>query len=218
MLELLAYGFGNYGADSWGEWDGICGLGVVLQIGSERGPSVDCQRIFEKRVWVRLRLLRAQLRRTVMAARGVSRGWGEFCLVGGGGGDGGGEVVVDGEDRVFRADGAEGLEVFLLHDREGVQDVAHRVAGRRELRLQGVARVAAPLVARAQVEMEEGGVEFRSQLESTLFVPHEGRALVSAVLRERLKIPGRVYKFEDAGEEPFGDRRFGLPRRGSSEE
>ncbi len=127
------------------------------------------------------------------------------------GADGSGHLVVDFQDRVFGAEGAEGFEVFLLHDREGFEDVAHRVAGCWEVRLEGVAGGAVPLVGRAQVEMEEGGVELRSRLEATLFVPHEGRALVSAVFRERLKIPGRVCEFEDAGEEPFNHCCIGGP-------
>ena len=76
----------------------------------------------------------------VMADGWGGRRRGEAGLVGLAGADGSGFVVVDFEDRVFRAVGAEGLEVFPHQQREGFHDVAHRVAGRREGEPQGVAR------------------------------------------------------------------------------
>ena len=139
-------------------------------------------------------------------------------MVGLAGADGSGHLVVDFKDRVFRAVGAEGLEVFLLHDREGFHDVARRVTGRRERGLQGVAGVAGPLVGCAQVEVEEGCIEFGSQQEATLRVPHERWPRMPAVHAKRFKIPRRARQFDDAGEEPCGDRPVGLPWCCGSEE
>jgi hypothetical protein len=45
---------------------------------------------------------------------------------------------------------------------------------------------------RLQVEVEEGGVEFRAEQKATLLVPAERRPGVPAVPRERLQVPRRV--------------------------
>jgi len=56
-----------------------------------------------------------------------------------------------------------------------------------------------PLVLRAEVEVEEGGVQLAPQQEAALLVPAEGRAIPAAVVGEGLQVPGCVGEFENAG-------------------
>jgi hypothetical protein len=53
--------------------------------------------------------------------------------------------------------------------------------------------------------VEEGGVQLAAQQESPILVPPERRAGPPAVRRERLKVPGGVGEFENAGEEPVAE-------------
>ena len=70
--------------------------------------------------------------------------------------------------------------VLALDDGEGVHDVAYVI----------------PLDA---VEVGVSRVQLAAEQEAAVFVPFEWRAIVAAVKSERLEVPGRVGKFEDAG-------------------
>ena len=88
--------------------------------------------------------------------------------------------------------------VLALDDGEGVHDVGHGVAGRGEGAGEGLGLMV-PLVLRAEVEVEEGGVQLAPQQEAALLVPAEGRAIPAAVVGEGLQVPGCVGEFENAG-------------------
>ena len=49
---------------------------------------------------------------------------------------------------------------------------------------------------------KEGRVDLAPELEAALRIPDEGRAVVTAILRERLQVPRGIGEFEDAREEP----------------
>ena len=80
----------------------------------------------------------------------------------------------------------------------------------RELRGRFVVRAAvgapwgspiAVLVCR-KIQVEEGGVEFATEAETTFVVPTKRRAVVATVVRERLKVPGCERQLQDTREQP----------------
>ena len=74
--------------------------------------------------------------------------------------------------------------ILAFDNRESVHDVGH-------------------VVAFNAVEMEKGGVEFAAEQKAPGFIPAEGRAIESAVLRERFQVPSGVGQFENAGQYPI---------------
>ncbi len=107
-----------------------------------------------------------------------------------------GHGVVDFQNGVLGAIAAVGGFVLALDDGEGVHDVGHGIAGRGE----GVGEgggLLAPLVRRAEIEMEKGGVQFTAEQKAPGFIPAEGRAIESAVLRERFQVPSGVSQFKN---------------------
>ena len=90
----------------------------------------------------------------------------EAGFVGLAGADGFVEGVVDLEDGFLRAVDASVLGfVFALHDREAVQDIGDGGVGCGERLGQGV-RLLTPLGLRAEVEVEEGGVQLAAEQEA----------------------------------------------------
>ena len=75
------------------------------------------------------------------------------------------------------------LNVLLLDDREGLDDVV------------GVVAVDA-------VEVEEGGVQLAPKQEAAGIVPAERGAVVAAVAGEGGEVPGGVGQFEDPRQKP----------------
>ena len=59
----------------------------------------------------------------------------------------------------------------------------------RELLAEGGGRVAGPLFVGAEVEAEEGGVEFAAELEAAFLVPPERGPSIAAVAGEGLQVP-----------------------------
>jgi len=97
--------------------------------------------------------------------------------------DGGLHRVVHIEDHAFRRALAVPLFVDSADDGEGVQ-------------------AEVDVVAKDAVEMEKRGVEFAAEVEASLLVPAEGRAVMAAIAGEGSKVPGGVDEFQDAWEEP----------------
>ena len=94
--------------------------------------------------------------------------------------------VVDFENGVLGAIAAMRGFILAFDDGEGVHDVGH-------------------VVAVNAVEMEKSGVEFATQQKAPGFIPAEGRAIESAVLRERFQVPGGVSQFENTGQYPVAE-------------
>ena len=110
--------------------------------------------------------------------------------------------VVHFQNGVLGAIAAVGGFVLALDDGEGVHDVGHGIAGRGE----GVGEgggLLAPLVRRAEVEMEKRGVQFATKQKAPGFIPAERRAVEAAVLREGFQVPSGVGQFENAGQYPI---------------
>lgn len=70
--------------------------------------------------------------------------------------------------------------VFALHDGEGVHDVADGLAGRGEGAGEGFGLLS-PFGLAAEVEVEEGGIQFAPEEEAPLLVPPERRPAPPAV-------------------------------------
>ena len=111
--------------------------------------------------------------------------------------------VVDFEDRVF-GDVAAGLDdlagvvfdfgagdVFAFDDGEGFHDVLDGVPRRGE-HLDEFGAVGAPLLRRAQIQVEVRGIQLAPQQKPTLLIPTKRRARVTAVQRKRFQVPCRV--------------------------
>lgn len=90
--------------------------------------------------------------------------------------------VVDFENGVLGAIAAMRGFILAFDNRESVHDVGH-------------------VIAVNAVEMEKCGVEFAAEQKAPGFIPAEGRAIESAVLRERFQVPSGVGQFENAGQD-----------------
>ena len=111
--------------------------------------------------------------------------------------------VVDFENGTLRAVFVP-LLILAADDREGVHDVGDRGPRRekvgsefRELlwgfvvgaTIRPSRRNPAPALVRRKIQMEAGRVEFAAQQKTTLLVPAEWRAIIAAVVSERLQTP-----------------------------
>ena len=97
----------------------------------------------------------------MFVGRGAGR-WVEASLVGNSCPHCLGYSVVDFKDNPFGAIFAVFSLILALHDGEGVHDVVHGMPWGRESLNQGFG-LAAPLVLRPEVEVEEGGIQFAAE-------------------------------------------------------
>ena len=114
----------------------------------------------------------------------VAGRWIEEGLVRFTGVDGALHAVVRVEDEEFGAEVAVALDVVTLHDRKGLHDVLHVVAG-------------------DAVEMEEGGVELCAEMWAPRLVPSLGRSNNAKIPGEAIEIIRRVGQFGYAEGDPI---------------
>jgi len=132
--------------------------------------------------------------------------WGgvEGGLVGDAGDDGLLHRVVDFEDPVFGSVVAVGGFVFAFDDGECFHDEGHGVAGGGERFFEGgklfgrfvadgsisnTSGLPSALFVGGQVEVEERGIKFATNLKPPLFIPTKRRAIPATVIRKLSEIP-----------------------------
>ena len=111
---------------------------------------------------------------------------------------------MDFEDPLLGPVAAVGLFILLPDQRELVEDEADRVPRRREVRLQRfellrrlrLRRPPMAIIVCRQVKVKERRVQLAADLEASLIIPEEGRAVVAAVVCQGGQIMGSVDEFD----------------------